>query len=58
MSEIVNFIKENVKEIVIIVVVVLFLLVLINKRCRFKRTKARIKIGGTSNGRDIFNRVR
>jgi len=30
MSEIVNFIKENVKEIVIIVVVVLFLLVLIN----------------------------
>jgi hypothetical protein len=30
MSEIVDFIKENVKEIVIIVVVVLFLLVLIN----------------------------
>jgi hypothetical protein len=30
MSEIVDFIKENIKEIVIIVVVVLFLLVLIN----------------------------
>jgi hypothetical protein len=30
MSEIVDFIKENVKEIVIIVVIVLFLLVLIN----------------------------
>ena len=30
MSEIVDFIKENVKEIVIIIVVVLFLLVLIN----------------------------
>ena len=30
MSEIVNFIKENIKEIVIIIVVVLFLLVLIN----------------------------
>jgi hypothetical protein len=30
MSEIVDFIKENVKEIVIIVIVVLFLLVLIN----------------------------
>jgi hypothetical protein len=30
MSEIVDFIKENVKEIVIIVIVILFLLVLIS----------------------------
>ena len=30
MSEIVDFIKENIKEIVIIIIVVLFLLVLIN----------------------------